>query len=909
MPLILRAAPVWALAATTILFSFAAHGAEPAQSGAAAVAPQEAAPPITPAQAEFFELKVRPLFANHCSKCHSKEKHKGGLTIVSRAALLKGGDSGPAFVPGNPDESLLIGAIRYDGLEMPPTGKLSDNNIAILTEWVKQGAPWPNDTGAKPVSHDEFKITDEDRRYWAFQPIKKPAVPAVKQTEWVKSPIDAFILARLESAELKPSPPADKRTLIRRVYFDLIGLPPTPEEVERFVSDATPNAYERVVDDLLSRQQYGERWGRYWLDLVRFAQTNGYERDDEKEFAWRYRDYVINALNGDKPFDRFVVEQLAGDEVDDVSHESVIATGFYRLGVWDDEPDDRRQAEYDELDDVVRTVGSAFLGMTLGCARCHDHKFDPLAQEDYYGLVAFFRNIELFGTPKSDTHLGPNMNGIYTPLTSREQMAAWNSECGELQGRLTALSQQVDQLCAVARQKLFDARLAALPEDLRTAYATAADKRTGEQPAKATEAERLATPDPKDVETALDEEARKEKQKLDQEMGRISEKLKSDPFVKALSVRESGAAPRETFVLTRGNPATPAKKVAPRVPEICGGALPEIAPVAASVSANEYRGVLAELGVKPTTRLRLALAYWIVSENNPLTARVAVNRAWQHLFGRGIVPTPNNFGRTGLPPTHPELLDWLAAEFVEGGWRFKRLQKQIVMSSTYRMSSRAHDEQGMDVDPGNDLFWHQNLRRLDADAIRDSILATSGQLNPQMGGRGIFPALSQDVLSTQSRPGAGWDQNDASSRARRSVYIYVKRTLMVPMLETFDYTNTAESLGDRPVTTVAPQALLLLNSEFMQEQARALAARIIREARADQNVQVERAFRLALLRGPTDNERKTAQHLLERQYERFRSLPRPEGNNQPPGDELLKEQALGSLCLVMLNLNEFMYID
>ncbi|MEX2287701.1 MAG: PSD1 and planctomycete cytochrome C domain-containing protein [Planctomycetaceae bacterium] len=855
-------------------------------------------------QIEFFEAKVRPLLAGKCFRCHGPEKQKGGLRLDSRASALRGGDTGAVIEPGKPSESPLVEAINYQGLEMPPDAKLKDAEIAILTTWVSAGAPWPDDKPSRIAEADSFEITAEDRNYWAFQPVRRPPVPTVRQTEWVNEPIDAFVLSQLEAKGLQPNGAADRRTLIRRLFLDLIGLPPTPQEVDAFVADDSPAAYEKLVDDLLSRQQYGERWGRYWLDVVRFAQTNGYERDDEKINAWRYRDYVIRALNEDKPYDRFVLEQLAGDELDDVTHDSIIATGFYRLGVWDDEPDDMRQAEFDEYDEIIRTTSSAFLGLTLGCARCHNHMFDPISQEDYYRFLAHFRPIELYGKPKSETHYEFNERGVLTPLTTPAELATWKETEQRVRSEMARFAQQLEALRRPVRERLFSEKLAVLPEELRKSYSSLTAGRSAEQQQQAESALRQATPTDKEVDENLDKAATETRRKLQTDIKERSSALEKLPFEQALSVRETGSAPRETHLLVRGNTATPSKKVEPGLPQIFGGQSPVAAAVPPRAERSELHRVLSELGVKPTNGLRRGLAAWIASPENPLTARVIVNRLWQHHFGRGIVPTPDNFGRAGLPPTNSELLDWLAAELVAGGWRLKPLHKRIVMSSAYRMSSRADNAGAVAVDPGNDLHWRQNMRRLDAEAIRDSVLTVSGQLNFEMGGRGIFPTLSGDVLATQSRPGKGWEESDERAQSRRSAYIYVKRTLMVPLLETFDYTNTSESLGARPITTVAPQALMLLNSEFLSGQAAHMADRIVRQVGDDPKLQTEHAFRLALLRSPTRAERETAENFLTSQRQRFGDF-----FSRPDQGTGAAQKALCSLCLTLMNLNEFVYVD
>jgi len=744
----------------------------------------------------FFETKVRPLLAEHCYKCHGPDRHKANLRLDSLHGLLTGGDSGPALVPGDAEHSLLLQAVRYgdDFVQMPPTRKLPDKLIADLTQWVKLGAPWP---GADPAEaraaeskpkRPQVEITEEDRNYWFFRPIKRPPTPQVAAKGWTRSPLDAFIAQRLEAKQVAAVAEADKRTLIRRVYFDLIGLPPAPEKVAAFVADRSPDAYDRLLDELLARPEYGERWGRHWLDVVRFAQTNGYERDGEKPYAWRYRDYVIQAFNDDKPYDRFVVEQLAGDELPEVTNESLIATGFYRLGLWDDEPDDARQAEFDGLDDVVVTTSAAFMGVTMGCCRCHDHVFDPLPQTDYYQFLSFFRNIR--------TYQNANFSGdsaTYLALANPQHADRWFAE------RKTAAKP--------------------LEEKLKT----------------------IKNP--------------KERRKLEDEIKKTL--AAAPPFEWALGVRERDGKPPATHLLIRGNAGTPAAEVTPAFLAVLGGETPSIdSPPATAHSSGR----------------RLALARWLTRSDNPLLARVMVNRIWQHHFGRGIVKTTSDFGQGGIPPTHPELLDWLAAEFMEHGWSIKHMHRAIMRSATYRLSSRADDKAGLAADPDNDLYWHQNLRRLEAEAIRDTVLNVAGDLNTERGGRGFFPHLAGEVLAGASKPGLGWEITPVAEQQRRSVYAFVKRSMLPPMLELFDYSNTAQPLGERQVTTVAPQSLLLLNDDFMQEQAAAFADRLVREVGHDSLACVRRAYELAFDRSPTAKEMQLALDYQRRQASAFAAV-------------------------------------
>ena len=716
--------------------------------------------------AVFFESKIRPLFLERCVACHGAEKQKGGLRLDSRAGWQNGGDSGAAVVPGKPDESLLIKAVRYTDAElaMPPEkkgGKLGGAQISALEQWVKMGAPDPREevaaTGPR-LRGGKFAITDEDRGYWAFQPVRRPGKTV--------QPIDAFVLAKLEEKALAMNPPATPREQVRRAFFDLWGMPPSPEDVAAFAREPVDAAWARLIDRLLASPHYGERWGRHWLDLVRFAESNGYERDAPKPEAWRYRDYVIASFNDDKPYDRFIREQLAGDEIAESLapggewRDAIIATGYFRLHVWDDEPDSTVVAEFDDLDDIMVTTGTAFLGLTIGCARCHDHKFDPISQADYYSMLSFFRSIDPYGLP----HSGGGGRGT---------------------GKIT----------------------------------------------------RLLAPS-------------------------------SDS---ALAVVENGPAPKATHILARGEVGSPREEVSPAFPAVLSlpaPALPQRPPDAAS------------------TGRRSVLADWIASPQNPLTARVLVNRLWQHHFGAGLVPTPDDFGRTGLPPTNPPLLDHLAAEFVENGWSVKRMHRLMMTSRAYRMSSRADDSRALAADEANTFLWRQNLHRVEAEAIRDTMLTVSGTLNPKQGGPSVFPTLPKEVHGTQDSAGKGWTDSAPEEQNRRSVYLVVKRALKIPLLESLDFANSASPAGTRPVTTTAPQALMLLNDAFVHAQAAALAERVTREAGEQPDAQVTRAFQLVLQRAPAESEMRAVRKLFA---------------DQPP------RAALESFCRGLLNANETIY--
>ncbi|HVX13523.1 MAG TPA: DUF1553 domain-containing protein [Pirellulales bacterium] len=920
-----------------------------------------------------FGRDIQPILAKRCFACHGPDKGEGGLRLNRRETAVAELDSGThGIVPGNPDESELIRRItsEEEGERMPPEGKpLAADQVDLIRRWIADGAKW--------------------EEHWAFQPVVRPVVPDVKDRDWGRNPIDAFLLNRLEQNRLSPAAPAPNVALARRAYYDLTGLPPTPAEVEAFVQDTSPDSYERLVDRLLASPRYGERWARHWLDAVRYAETNSFERDGAKPHAWRYRDYVIRSFNDDKPYDQFVREQLAGDEMTPVTPERLIATGFYRLGLWDDEPADRLQAQFDTLDDLVTTTGQVFLGLTVNCARCHDHKIDPIPQHDYYSLLAFFRGIR----PMTTT--GPN---IERPLfTSDADRLAYEDRVrdnekrrNELQARVTGLENEF----AAAYRKASDATLAAndiddleyrfyrdhwerlpdfdniKPETVGTIadgrfdiglatresdfgfvftgflkvpadgeYTLIVDSDDGSrltvagrqvitydgihsvgQPQRATVALkqglvpirldyfqavggrglRVAWSGPGFAQRSLSAEG--QRPAADGNLGELLrshgravmgdgwyadyrrlfhqlERLRREPVQAdyALCVTEDRNPP-ETFVLSRGNAHVPGAKVEPGFLAAIGGGTATIPSPSPEQQTAGRRSVLAD---------------WIASSDNRLTARVMVNRIWQQHFGRGIVGSPNNYGYLGDRPTHPELLDWLAAEFMAGGWRIKSLHRTIMLSSAYRMSSQGNAA-GLEKDPHNGLFWRFNLRRLSAEEVRDSLRAVSGELNSRMYGPSYYPKLSDEVMATQSAPGNGWGKSPPEEQARRSIYIHVKRSLITPLLADFDFPDTDASCEARFVTTQPAQALGMLNGDFLHEQARDFAERLRREAGDDRTAQVRLALRLALSREADEASVARGVALID-QLERDHGLD--------------ARQSLDYYALVVFNLNEFVYVD
>jgi hypothetical protein len=652
----------------------------------------------------------------------------------------------------------------------------------------------------------------EDGTPWAFRPVQRPQPPVAAEGS---NPIDAFLGEALQREGITPAPEADRRTLIRRVTFDLTGLPPTPEEVEAFLADTGCDAYERLVDRLLASPRYGERQARHWLDLVRYAETHGYERDDPKPNAWKYRDWAIDAFNRDLPYDRFVVEQLAGDELPDADTSTRTATGMYRLGLIDDEPADPVMDRFDQLDDMIKTIGTTFLGLTIHCARCHDHKFDPIPQTDYYRLLAFLEPAERYRRDVDES--------IGIDLASDSEVA-----------RHKELVAAVDRQAAALRERIGQAK----------------------------------------GQAALEAELRRRLEAL--------EKNRPVPPPMVLGLTDAGPTSEPTRLLLRGDAHSPGDEVAPGFLSAIDGSAPQIVPPPNG----------------KTTGRRLALARWIASGSNPLTARVMVNRLWQQHFGRGLAGTPSDFGAMGEEPSHPALLDWLAAEFVARGWSVKAMHRLMVTSAAYRRSG-AWNDQAARIDPYNLNLWRRPPRRLEAEAIRDAVLAASGALNLRMGGPSVRPPIAKAVLAGQSVPGKGWAVSRGDDIFRRSIYVYVKRTLPLPELEVLDAPDTAEPCPRRAVTTTAPQALTLLNSAFWHDQAGLFAQRLEQEARGDDRI--DRAFQLAFSRRPTDDEKRDSLDFLARQTSLIQARPKPEPD---PARE-----ALRAFCLVLLNANEFVTVD
>ena len=778
-----------------------------------------------------FQKQIQPLLAKHCYACHGPDEAESGLSFADKDSAFAEADSGDhAIVAGDVDSSQLIARIVSDdeGEQMPPEGdRLSKEQIELLSKWIEQGANWKN--------------------HWGFEPLSDPAPPVVEAVQWQSNGIDAFVYQGLHRAGMKPSAPASKQALIRRLYYSLTGLPPTAEQVQSFVNDQSPDAYQQRINELLAAPQYGEHWGRHWLDLVHFAETNSYERDGPKPNAWKYRDYVIRSFNDDKPYDQFVREQLAGDELEEVTVDTLTATGFYRLGIWDDEPADGLQAKFDGFDDIITTTGQVFLGLTLNCARCHDHKIDPIPQTDYYSYLSFFQDLTPYGVRGN----GTGFNQI--DVTSDEVKAAYRANDAK-RVELEKLIREIEQ-AGIAKMSAPDQR------------ATEGPRRDRQRVLKAK------------LKDNLDGDQWTRYNDLKQQLTANAEAAKKLPArEQVLGVARYERVDKPMNVLFRGSPHSPADEVQPRFPELFEAANPEFPQ--------------RESTTEQSTGRRTVLADWITSDDNRLTARVMVNRIWQFHFGRGIVRSSNNFGQLGTPPTHPELLDYLANRFIESDYSVKAMHRLILNSKTYQMSSQGTDA-GMASDPNNDLLWRFDPRRLSSEEVRDSVLAASGSLNLKSYGPSIYPKLSREAMSGQSRPGSGWGNSSPEDQNRRSVYIYVKRSLLTPLLSAFDFPDPDVTCEGRFMTLQPSQALSLLNGEFAHQQSVRM-----RQTYGGEGVSDE-AFVKATIRGAISRDAEPAE--VSDGVAFIQKLQQTHG--------VSAEKAKDLYCLSVLNWNEFLFVD
>jgi mono/diheme cytochrome c family protein len=842
-------------------------------------------------QYALFERDIRPLLLKHCIQCHGDEKQEGNLRLDSHAALLAGGDSGAAIARGAADDSLLISAVRHDGLEMPPKKRLSDEEIESLERWINAGAVWPEAGEAGLTLRNRVGIDAADRHYWAFQPLAAPAIPDVSaqlDASRVRNEIDAFIVDRQATLRLSLAPEAEQVALLRRAYFDLVGVPPTPLEIEEYTSDTRADAYERLLDRLLDDPRYGERWARHWLDLVRYAESDGFKQDAYRPTAYLYRDYVIKAFNDDRPYDQFVAEQLAGDEIAPDDPDALAATGYLRHWIYEYNQRDVRTQWSNILNDLTDVTGEVFLGLGLGCARCHDHKFDPLLQRDYFRLQAAFAAF----LPRDSALAG-----------SAEELREYWRRQDEWEAATASIRSQMEELEREVRQRTADKAIDKFPPDVRPLLRRMHEQREPYEHQIADLAYRQITEELVKLEftKTLKGEAKERWDALKAELDQF-EHLKPKRLPSILAASDVG-------------PTAPPTRIQPSKPD----------------SANIEFATLEVLGadelvpVPPahgnSTGRRTALAAWINRPDNPLSHRVLVNRVWQYHFGRGLVSNASDFGRLGEPPTHPELLDFLAGWWLNNGRSLKSLHRFIMTSSTYRQAARhPQGEHYATLDHENRNWWRFPGRRLDAEQVRDAMLVASGSMNPASGG----PAADH-----QSR--------------RRTIYTKVMRNTQDPLLSVLDGPDGSASVARRNVTTTAVQSLLLANSPWPVQLAQEMAARLRQETPSSED-QIRLAYLRTFSRTPTPAELQRAVAFLDDQQQRVQPLTdarlAPEqrlagaaaageaaaggttgetaqaatGNTPATGaggdgEPNVYEKALADFCHVLLNSSEFLYID
>jgi hypothetical protein len=849
-------------------------------------------PQLGTAAAAEVDAEARSILTANCLKCHGPAKQKGGLRFDSREGALGKGDSGAtAVAPGRPAASELVHRVtaKDTAVRMPP-GKtsLTASQVETLRKWIEAGAAWPR-AAMRPATSGraELTVTDDDRGHWAFKPLTKVELPATP-ADRVRTPIDRFILAGLAAKRLTPAPPADARVLIRRATFDLTGLPPTPDEVEAFVKASDPDAaYEVLVGRLLASPHYGERWGRHWLDVARYADSGGYESDIDRPTAYHYRDFVIKALNEDMPFDEFVRRQLAGDEYAPDDPSAVAATGFLAGGPSEFLADnlleeERVRQRYNELDDMVSTTWAALLGLTVGCARCHDHKFDPIPTRDYYRLLA-----GLHSGSRAEVPLGTRAEIERATRArtewDRQRQAAEAGLKMWIDGQRSALGQRL-RSAKIDRLPISDAQKALLRDKPESVEAKSLAKKH-EQALALTDDE---------VRKAADDAARRRWDELAGELAANRNREPTAPPV-ALGFKDSGPKPAASWLFRRGNFHDHTIPVE----------LGFLTVLTRGKSAADYWKEARGSGDRiDTTYQRRALAAWVTDADNgagPLLARVIVNRVWHHHFGEGLVRTPNDFGSRGDRPSHPELLEWLASDLVAHGWKLKRLHRMILLSAAYRQRS-SFDPQKAKADPDNRLLGRMRPRRLEAEVLRDALLAVSGTLNPEMYGPAFkAPIPAEAMVARNLKDPYPNDVPNGPAVQRRSVYLFHKRIIPYPLLQAFDAPDAQQCTGRRDVTTVTPQALALLNDPFVRARAGDFANRLLKEAGDKPARSVERAYRLALGRPPTDGEVTAGVEFLARQT-RDRTARDPKAADA-------RRLALTDYCQVLFGLNEFIYVD
>ena len=857
---------------------------------------------VTPLNAQApvsFSKDIQPILEQNCLTCHGPSMQSSRLNLSTLEGALRGGARGSAIVPGQADDSRLYRMVA--GLDKPamPLGgnKLTDGQIAAIKSWIDQGAHWDTaavgaktqaDSATAFAALENVQLPPGARDYWAFKlPVQAP-LPVVAG---FSSPIDRFLEKARQEKGLKAAPKADRLTLLRRAYMDLIGLPPSPEEIDAFMNDTASGAWERLIDKLLASSHYGERWGRHWLDAARYADSSGYENDTDQPNLWRYRDYVIKSFNDDKPYNIFIKEQIAGDEIPTRTDDSLIATGFLRAGPRVRNHEHANPARrYDYLDDVLGAVGKGVLGLTLQCARCHDHKFDPITQKDYYSMEA-----SIFGYVETDYPLGP-----------REQADAYMRKLTEISEKVAALKEQIDEIDKPYHDKLAleEIRKKYPPEVVRAVEKPESQRTPGEKliAIQVLESGGVSRSTAAADKIMSSEDAAKKKVLNDQIAALDAEKPAPPPMASIVTDgdwrsvelgygdRNEGACPKceleyvgagkflelgpgkanykvpPSYFLLRGDPDSKAYPTKPGFISVItqGNPPTEIPPADGRTSGR-----------------RLALAEWLVSRDNPLPARVIVNRIWEHHFGKGIVPTLDNFGKMGEQPTNQALLDWLAVEFMNKGWSIKQMQRLIMTSEAYQMASEYDDAASAKNDPEDTYLWRYRIQRLEGEIIRDNIMSAAGSIDLTMGGPAIFPHVDDSFIKTLFR-GIYRNQEDGPDVWRRSIYIYQKRTLPSPMLQVFDLPDMSQSVGARYVSTMPTQALQLMNDDFVLRQAQLFADRVKKEAGDDVAKQVELAYRIALTRPPTQRELSLA-------------------------SDMILSGSLVDFTSVMLNLSEFLY--
>ncbi len=925
----------WVLAALCVIPPAAAQNAEPL---------------------EFFEKRIRPLVTRTCQACHNPKLKTAQLDLSTGEGFRQGGQSGPLVTAGHPDSSLLLKVLSYDErMKMPPTGKLKPEEIADFNTWVRMGAPWPGSATPAAIAPKKSgrEFTDQERQYWAFQPVVDPAPPKVGNEAWVRTPVDRFILARLEALRLTPAPSAGPAALLRRVTFDLTGLPPSEIEVREFLADRSPDRFTNVVDRLLASPRYGEKWGRHWLDVARYADSTGNDEDHRYPHAWRYRDYVIEAFNTDLPYDQFLREQIAGDLVapagsDAVNRRGIVATGFLALGAKAIAQQDKQRMLYDVYDEQVDVVSKAFLGLTLACARCHDHKFDPILTKDYYSLVSIFASTRSFQDAQS--HVAKLLN---IPLTSREEYARYQAH----QDRIVRLRLEIEDLVEEQKERYNEPLAPRLAEYMLAArrvnrdnatLAAAGEHRLREdvlnkwvnylQPGKTyrphlDEWNHAA-------EERLREVARSYQDRYQERLREWTGKMANwRERARRMTPEASGPAPEKPkfeaeedgfffdVYIQNGGPFSLSQKDQPR--EFSEEARQRLAKLASELDARRktappepdmacaveegeivhqkvfIRGDYGAHGedapkgfplilTGPTTAAigpgsgRLALAGWLARPDHPLTARVMVNRIWQWHFGDGIVRTPDNFGKMGERPTHPELLDWLARRFVESGWSVKAMHRIIVLSSAYRMSSQA-DGPAAAADAENRLFSRFPRRRLAVEEIRDAMLAIDGSLDLEMGGT-MQKGAGTDSENSQNRLSVRFDQ-----QRRRTAYLPLRRANLPTLLNLFDFGDATTAIGKRVNTNIAPQALFLLNSEFIDERSARLARMLLTSDEPSEATRADSLWLRILNRLPSEEERNQALGYVGEFGARFAGASQTD--------------AWKSLSRALLASSDFMYVD